>query len=400
MVKTRFEPNGGCVMRQVDFEQAPFLVIWETTQACDLACKHCRACAKRARDADELTAEEGERLLREVAEMGTPVVVLSGGDPLKRPDLFRLVATGKDLGLRVGTIPAATPLLTEDVVKRLKEAGLDQMALSLDFPRPVAHDAFRGVAGAFERTMRAVEWAHRARLPLQINTTVCGTSAPYLAEMADFVATLGIVFWEVFFLVPTGRGTALGGLAADQCEQAFSILYRAQKRREFIVKVTEAPHYRRYVAEREREESGIPAAAPAHGASMPRQLLRSEGPGHTVGLAPRGVNAGNGFAFVSHRGDVYPSGFLPIPAGNVRERGLAEIYRIAPLFRELRDAERLLGRCGVCEYRRICGGSRSRAYALKGGYQATEPWCAYEPVTRSRPRAAPVDRGTASRAVG
>jgi AdoMet-dependent heme synthase len=387
------------MMPQVDFEQAPFLVIWETTQACDLACGHCRACARPERDPDELATGEGERLLREVAEMGTPVVVLSGGDPLKRPDLFRLVATAKDLGLRVGTIPAATPLLTEDVVKRLKEAGLDQMALSLDFPRPAAHDAFRGVVGAFDRTLRAVEWAHRARLPLQINTTVCAISAPYLAEMADFVATLGIVFWEVFFLVPTGRGVGLGGLTADQCEEAFAILYRTQRRRDFIVKVTEAPHYRRYVAEREREEAGGRAAPGGRGASMPRQLLRSEGPGHTLGLAPRGVNAGNGFAFVSHRGDVYPSGFLPVRAGNVRERGLAAIYRTAPLFRELRDADRLLGRCGACEYRRICGGSRSRAHALTGNHQAADPWCAYEPAGVDRSKVEQID-GAAAPHVG
>jgi radical SAM protein len=378
-------------MRQVDFEQAPFLVLWETTQACDLACGHCRACARPQRDENELTTAEGERLLREVAEMGTPVLVLSGGDPLKRPDLLRLVATGKELGLRVGTIPAATPLLTESVVRQLEETGLDQMALSLDFPNPAAHDAFRGVTGAFDRTMCAVEWAHRARLPLQINTTVCGISFPHLAEMADLVARLGIVFWEVFFLVPTGRGTALGGLTAEQCERAFAVLYRAQKRREFIVKVTEAPHYRRYVAEREREESGAPVVAAGHAAAMPRQLLRSEGPGHTLGLAPRGVNAGNGFAFVSHRGEVYPSGFLPIRAGNVRESGLADLYRNSPLFRQLRDVDRLVGRCGVCEYRRICGGSRSRAYALTGSYRATDPWCAYEPAGGGRAEVATAD---------
>ena len=204
----------------VDFANAPFLVIWETTQACDLACRHCRAAAQPQRHPNELSTAEGERLLSETAAMGTPVFILSGGDPVKRPDLCPLIHRGKDLGLRMGTIPAATPTLTEDLVRRLKDTGLDQMALSLDFPTAALHDAFRGVPGAFARTMSAVEWAHRWELPLQINTTVCGRSAPFLAEMADLVERLGIVFWEVFFLVPVGRGEDLGGLTPEQCERA------------------------------------------------------------------------------------------------------------------------------------------------------------------------------------
>jgi len=356
----------------VDFAKAPFLVIWETTQACDLSCTHCRASAQPLRHAGELTTTEGEHLLEEVAGMGTPVCVLSGGDPLKRPDLCTLVRKGRALGLRMGTIPAATDRLTEDVVRGLRDAGLDQMALSLDFPRADLHDAFRGVPGAFAKTMAAVEWAHTHGLPLQINTTVCGRSAPYLGEMAAMVERLGIVFWEVFFLVPVGRGEALGGLSPEQCEDLFAILYQTQKRAHFLVKVTEAPHYRRYVAQHE-------AAGGAYG-TMPGLLTRSEGPGHTVGLAPRGVNAGNGFAFVSHTGDVFPSGFLPLRAGSVREQPLGEIYRTSPLFRTLRDPDALLGRCGRCEYRQICGGSRSRAYALTGNPLATDPWCGYVPA--------------------
>ncbi|MBI4515311.1 MAG: TIGR04053 family radical SAM/SPASM domain-containing protein [Deltaproteobacteria bacterium] len=361
--------------RAVDFAVAPFLVIWETTQACDLACRHCRASAQPARHAGELTTEEGERLLAETAEMGTPVFILSGGDPLKRPDLYRLIRRGKQLGLRMGTIPAATEALTEDIVRQLKETDLDQMAVSLDFPSAEQHDAFRGVPGAFARTMAAIEWAHRHQLPLQINSTLCGHSAPFLAEMAALVERLGIVFWEVFFLVPVGRGEALGGLTPEQCEELFEILYRVQKQSHFVVKITEAPHYRRYVAQREAAQPGQ-----APGAALPQLLQRSEGPGHTVGLAPRGVNAGNGFAFVSHTGDVFPSGFLPVCAGNVRAQPLAAIYRDSPLFRTLRAPDLLLGRCGRCEYRTICGGSRSRAYALTGNYLATDPWCAYEPA--------------------
>lgn len=360
----------------VDFDRAPFLVIWETTQACALACRHCRASARPWRDPRELSTEEGRRLVDMTADMGTPIIVFSGGDPLSRPDLADLIAHAKSRGLRAATIPAATAALDKEAVFRIRDAGADQMALSLDFPDAASHDAFRGVEGAFAKTMDAVGWAHLAGLPLQINTTVCGLNADRLEEMADYVGGLDIVFWEVFFLVPMGRGELLGGLTASQCERLFDVLYRAQKSRRFVVKVTEAPHYRRHVALR---QAGGRPAAPGPVAQMPALLTRSEGPGHTIGLAPRGVNAGNGFLFVSHLGDVYPSGFLPINAGNVRQSTLADVYRGHETFRALRDPDRLQDRCGRCEFRSICGGSRARAYALTGDPFATDPWCAYEP---------------------
>jgi radical SAM protein len=362
----------------VDFARAPFLVIWETTQACALACRHCRASARPDRDPLELTRVEGERLIAQVADMGTPILVLSGGDPVNRPDLLDLVRCAKGHGLRTATIPAATEALTPDLVAALKDSGLDQMALSLDYPRADLHDAFRGVPGAFARTLEAAGWARAEGLPLQINTTVAKQTAPYMAEMAELVEELGVVFWEVFFLVPVGRGLALGGLAAQECERIFDLLYRTQKKGRFIVKVTEAPHYRRHVAQRELRaagERGRPAAIPA----MPSILTTSEGPGHTVGLAPRGVNAGNGFLFVSHRGEIFPSGFLPWSAGNVRTHDLADVYRYAKVFQQLRDPDLLSGRCGRCEYRSICGGSRSRALAMTRDLFATDPWCGYEP---------------------
>jgi radical SAM protein len=375
-------------MPRIDYRTTPFLIIWETTQACDLVCRHCRASAQPRRDPRELTTAEGEDVLGQAAAMGTPIFVLSGGDPLKRRDLFRLVRTGAGLGLRIATIPAATPLLTEDVVIRLKEAGLSQMALSLDFPTAALHDAFRGVPGAFARTLEAAGWARRHGLPLQINTTLCGQSAPYLHAMADLVRSLGVVFWEVFFLVPMGRGADLGGLTAAQCEALFGILYRAQKDAGFLVKVTEAPHYRRYVAQREAEEAGGALPRPDRVEALPRQLIRTEGPGHSIGLAAQGVNAGNGFLFIAHDGDVYPSGFLPIRAGNVREQGLASIYRDADLFRALRAPAGFRGPCGICEYNGICGGSRSRAYALTGDPLASDPWCLHTP-RGARPEPAP-----------
>jgi radical SAM protein with 4Fe4S-binding SPASM domain len=227
--------------------------------------------------------------------------------------------------------------------------------------------------------MRAVSWAHGVGLPLQINTTVCADTVPFLEQMAAFVETLGIVFWEVFFLVPTGRGTDLGGLRPEECERVFALLHRVQQKSSFIVKVTEAPHYRRHVAQRVRQATGA-GGHPAGTVEMPSVLTTSEGPGHTVGLAPRGVNAGNGFLFVSHRGEVFPSGFLPVAAGSVREKPLADIYRNAPLLRALREPDLLKGRCGYCEFRQICGGSRSRAFAMTGDPFGTDPWCAYQPA--------------------
>src|SRR5262245_15865636 len=312
---------------QIDYDTTPFLMIWETSQACDLACRHCRASAQPNHDPRELTTAEGQSLLDQAAEMGTPIFILSGGDPLKRPDLFHLIRYGADRGLRMATIPAATPLLTEEVVRRLKESGLSQMALSLDFPTAELHDAFRCVPGAYARTMQAIEWAHRHDVPLQINTTLCGESAPHLEELARLVKGLGIVFWEVFFLVPMGRGASLSGLTAARCEELFEILYRTQKDAGFLVKITEAPHYRRYAVQQGRPEDG----AARHSASvLPPRLLRTEGPGHSIGLAPQGVNAGNGFLFISHTGEVFPSGFLPIECGHVRRSPLASIYRDSP----------------------------------------------------------------------
>ena len=369
--------RGNMKIPQVDYDTTPFLIIWETTQACDLVCRHCRASAQPEHDPGELNTEEGMNVLDQAAEMGTPIFILSGGDPLKRPDLHRLIAHGAQRGLRMATIPAATPLLTEGAVRRLKEAGLSQMALSLDYPTAELHDAFRGVPGAYAKTMQAIDWAHRCDLPLQINTTLCGESVPHLEEMARLVKGLGLVFWEVFFLVPMGRGAALSGLTAAQCEATFEILYRTQREADFLVKVTEAPHYRRYAVQQARREDGR-ALHPA--SALPPRLRRTEGPGHTIGFAPQGVNSGNGFLFISHTGNVYPSGFLPLFAGNVRHETLASIYRTSPLFQQLRRPAGFHGVCGVCEYNTICGGSRSRALALTGDPFGSDPWCAYVPA--------------------
>lgn len=362
---------------RVDFEKAPFLLIWEVTRACALACRHCRASAEDRRDPRELTTDEGRRLLDDTAAMGTPIVILTGGDPLQRGDLDDLIRHGKSIGLRMGTIPAETPRLTRDRVFALKAAGLDQMALSLDGSTAAIHDGFRKVDGCFDLAMQAAGWAREAGLPLQINTAFCAWNLADFDAIAALVERLGIVFWEVFFLVPTGRGAELESCTAEQVEGIFAKLHALASRAPFVIKITEAPHYRRYVLQRE-------GAAPSVEAHRGERLLsRTEGPHRTMGLSPLPVNAGKGFCFVDHTGEVQPSGFLAMSAGNVRTAPLAALYRDSDLFRSLRDPSRLRGRCGICEYRDLCGGSRSRAHALIGDPFAEDPSCVYQPAGRA-----------------
>ncbi len=370
-------------LKQIDFSQTPFVAIWEITQACDLACRHCRAEAIDWRDPRELTTEEGFRLLEEIKSMGTPIVVLSGGDPAKREDIFELIKFGSQLGLRMATIPAATEKLTLDLVKKLKEAGLDQMALSLDGPNSDIHDSFRGVRGAFNTTINGAQYAHLANLPLQINTTFSQYNFDYFNNIAKLVRDLDVVFWEVFFLVPMGRGKVLTELTAVQYEKIFQKLYDFSQKVDFIVKITEAPHYRRYVVQRELEK-GDKDFECSNEFKLPGHMTRDFGPGNTIGQAPKGVNSGNGFVFVSHTGEVYPSGFLPLSGGNIRNSSLSQIYRNSTLFKQIRDYSQLKGKCGICEFKNICGGSRARTYAVTGDYMKSDPNCAYLPHSSVR----------------
>ncbi|MGD9651267.1 MAG: TIGR04053 family radical SAM/SPASM domain-containing protein [Candidatus Dadabacteria bacterium] len=361
-------------LRDLDFSQTPFVAIWEVTRACDLACRHCRAEAINQRNPDELSTEEGYDLIDKIRSMGTHILVLSGGDPVKREDIFDLIRYGALSGLRMATIPAATQALTPELVRKLKEAGLSQIAFSLDGPDRETHDSFRGTPGAFDLTMKGAWYARTAELPLQINTTFGVHNIDRFEEIAALVKDLGVVFWEVFFLVPTGRGRLLKQMKAYQHEKLFEKLYEFSKEVDFIVKITEAQHYRRYVMERETREKSPGAAA-----DLPERLTRDFGPGGSIGLAPKGVNSGNGFVFISHTGEVFPSGFLPISAGNVRNESIVDIYRNSPLFVGIRDYRQLKGKCGMCEWKYICGGSRARAYALTGDYMESESGCAFVP---------------------
>ncbi len=347
----------------VDFDRAPLLVIWEITRSCELSCKHCRAEAINRRDPRELSLEEGKCLVDDVAAMGTPLMIFTGGDPLQRDDLETLIAHAKSKKLRVGTIPATTARLTRERVASLKAAGVDQMALSLDGPDAETHDTFRRVEGSFEKAMEGAAWARELEVPLQVNSVFGAWNVHQFDEMVALVESLGIVFWEVFFLVPTGRGTELESCTAEQFEELFAKLHALSRRANYIVKVTEGQHFRRYMAEAARNAGG------GNGAGRHPMGAGSDKPA---------VNAGKGFCFVDHIGNVCPSGFLPLPCGNVRETSVIDIYREHPVFKELRDDSLLKGKCAHCPHRRICGGgSRARAYAMTGDYFAPEPFCAF-----------------------
>ena len=363
-------------LRDIDFSVSPFIVIWEITQACDLACRHCRAEAIDWRDPRELTTEEGLDLIDQVHSMGAQIMVLTGGDPAKRDDIFDLIRHGSELGLRMATIPAATEKLTPELIKKLKTSGLSQIALSLDGPNAEVHDTFRGVQGAFELTMKGAEYIREEGIPLQINTTFSEYNFDYFDEIAELVKSLGVVFWEVFFLVPMGRGKLLKQMSARKFENLFEKLYNFSKEVDFIVKITEAQHYRRYVIEQEKKNLSMGESLEV---KLPDRMTRDFGPGGSIGHAPKGVNAGNGYVFISHIGDIYPSGFLPLKTGDVRNDSLADIYSNHEVFRLLRNSDCLLGKCGLCEYRTVCGGCRSRAYAMTGNIMAPEPFCVYNP---------------------
>jgi len=352
----------------IDFTKAPLLVIWETTRSCELSCQHCRASAENRRDPRELSTAEGKKLLDDVKEMGTPLVIFTGGDPLQRDDLEDLIRHAKGIGLRAGSIPATTNRLTRERVQSLKDAGLDQMAVSLDGPNAARHDAFRRVDGSFAKAMQAAAWAREVGIPLQVNSCFGAWNFHEFDEMVALVESLGIVFWEVFFLVPTGRGSSLQSCTPEQFEVLFEKLFALSLRAPYVVKVTEAQHYKRYMAQHAQQAAGE-VRHTAEAGRHPRGIAAS-----------KPVNSGNGFCFVDHIGDVQPSGFLPITCGNVRKQSIIDIYRDSPVFRELRDVQLLKGRCGICEFRRVCGGgSRARAYAVSGDYLAEEPLCAYQP---------------------
>src|SRR5512137_886594 len=349
-----------------DAAQAPRLVAWEVTRACDLACLHCRAVAQPHADPRQLSTEEAFRLVDDIASFGQPVIlILTGGDPLKRPDIFAVAERASRAGLRVVMSPSGTQV-TPASVTELKRVGVQRISVSLDGSTAALHDSFRQVPGAFEQATASLAYAREGGLPFQINTTVTQHNRHDLAQMLRLAVNLGAATWDVFMLVPTGRGTIQMEITPEEYEETLRFVYEASQTAPIQVKMTCAPHYKRIqVQERRRRKDGMrPAQHPAHGFS-------------------RGCMAGFGFCFVSHIGEVGGCGYLPLLAGNVRQAPLTKIYRESALFKSIRDPNLLQGRCGICEYRALCGGCRARALGASGNYLDEEPFCTYQPDPRA-----------------
>lgn len=352
-----------------DYGKDPFIVIWEVTRACALKCLHCRAEAQYHPDPNQLTFKEGKELIDRIATMNNPLLVFTGGDPLMRSDLFELARYAiQQKGLSVSMTPSATPRVTRSAVEQAKEVGLSRWAFSLDGSSAEIHDHFRGTSGSYDMTIRGIEYLKELNIPIQINTTVSRYNLQDLEQISEQVREMGAILWSLFFLIPTGRGMQQDMISPEEHEEVMKWLYLTGQRMPFGVKATEAPHYRRVALQLSKEQE-------RHPLDETMTLKRFD----ILGRARQGVNDGDGFLFISHTGDVYPSGFLPVTCGNVREQPLEDIYRNSPIMLNLRDKALLRGKCGVCEYKSICGGSRARAFAITGDMLESDPYCAYIP---------------------
>jgi len=334
------------------------------TQACALACKHCRAEAVPTAHPRELNFEESTAFLRQIADFGDvlPQLILTGGDPLARKDLYPLIDEARKLGIGVSITPAATSAFTRDVLVRQKEHGVEGLGLSLDGSCAHNHDSIRGVPGTFDRTMQAIRWAQELEMPLQVNTLVTAETAADIPAIYELLKPFAVTRWSLFFLISVGRGKVLQPLSAEDGEKLMTWVYNTSKIAPFTVATTEAPSYRRVALEQMRNE-GI----------VGDQIKRSSA------YRGFGIRDGHGIMFVSNTGDICPAGFLPLVAGNVRQNRVADVYRNAPAFRSLHDPTQFEGRCGYCEYHALCGGSRARAYEATGNPLAEDPFCTYQP---------------------
>ncbi len=340
---------------RVDMVERPFILFWEVTRACALACKHCRAIAQPQAHPDELCHDEAMALVDKIAELAPPMLVLTGGDPMMRSDIYELISYATQRGLRVALSPAATNRLVNADFARLKEAGVVSMSLSLDGATRETHDRFRGVPHTFERTLQAAQAAMDAGIQLQVNTTLAKSTLPELDGFIELMNRIKPDVWSVFVLVPTGRASLEDLPTAEQLESVWQRLEGLRSTLPFAIKTTEGHHYRRVLMQ-----------AATKGGQPPRHLIPTRD--------------GKGVLFISHTGEVQPSGFLPLTAGNVRTDDLATLYRTHPIFVQLRDDDALGGKCGLCEFRRVCGGSRARAFGTCGDMMAAEPLCNYIPA--------------------
>jgi radical SAM protein len=383
-------------MTKFNFDDRPFIVIWEVTRACSLACRHCRAEANLSRHPLELTTDESFRFIEQVERCRPALFVITGGDPIRRGNLETLIRYATDRDLRVSLSPSATPEFAKADLGAFRDAGVERISLSLDGASRETHDRFRGVPGTWNWTMESIANAALAGIPIQINTTFTRQN---LGEFDDFVRLLdGIrpALWSVFQLVPTGRGKVEDLLTAEEMEDLFERLARLSAHSPYDIKTTEGQHYRRVVLQQARRPEKANPDLDRRGAAnqgAPANRRSKIEKGRMGSRAPLGINDGKGFVFISHVGNIQPSGFLPLTAGNVRTHELLEVYRNSPLFRALRNPTLLKGKCGCCEFKTICGGSRARAYAMTGDPLGEEPLCIYQPPRNSR-REDPSDTAT------
>ncbi|MCY2929216.1 MAG: radical SAM protein, partial [Planctomycetota bacterium] len=337
----------------------PRLIAWELTRSCMLACKHCRAAAKPTPYTDELTTEECKKLLDNIASFSKPVMILTGGEPMLRPDLYEIAAYAHQLGLMPALAPCGM-LIDEEAARKMLDCGIRRISISLDGATAESHDAFRGVPGAFAGSMRGLEAAKRAGLEFQINTTVTQHNRKELQEIMDLAIRLGAKVFNPFLLVPTGRGKELADqeLSPQQYEEALVWLADQQAAGRIEIRVTCAPHYQRIV----RQRHALPEGRPV-----------------------KGCMGGQSFAFISHRGKVQICGFLDIECGDVRKENydFRKIWETSETFLQMRDLDGYHGRCGRCEFRKVCGGCRARSFAVTGDYLDEEPFCSYEPRRRA-----------------
>lgn len=347
-----------------DYSKNPMNVYWEMTQSCALACRHCRAEAISTPHPMELNFEESVEFLRQIPKFGAPLpqLILTGGDPLARADLYELIDEGRRLGIPISITPAATPALTREVLVRLKEHGVEGLGLSLDGSTAEKHDSIRGVPGTFDLTMKALGWAQELEMPVQVNTLAAAETAGDAPAIYEVLKPFTIARWSLFFLISVGRGKVLQPLSPEEGETLMNWIHETSLQSAFTVSTTEAPSFRRVALERMRE------------AGMTGEEIRKSGATRSYG-----IRDGHGIMFVSNTGDICPAGFLPLPVGNVRKDQIVEMYRESPLFRQLHDPSQFENRCGVCDYRTLCGGSRSRAYAATGNPLASDPICLFDP---------------------
>ena len=353
-----------------DYAKNPMIIYWEMTQACALACRHCRAEAMTTAHPCQLTNAESRMLLRQIAGFGKPMphLIMTGGDPTRRSDLFELIDEARNLGISVSITPSATPELTFDKLARLKTHGIDSLGISLDGADAIRHNAVRGVDGCFDWTMEALDNAGKLGLPVQVNTLVSQETADDLPAVYELLKTKPVMRWSLFFLIEVGRGKTLQPIAPDEGEELMRWIFDLSFVAPFQIKTTEAPSFRRVALTRMLNE-GMSAA----------DIKR------TPVYRGFGIRDGHGVMFVSNQGDVYPAGFLPLAAGNIRKDNVVDVYRNSLLFRSLHSPEQFHGKCGHCEYRGLCGGSRARAFAWYGDPLASDPFCPYQPTASADP---------------